>query len=264
MKKVGWLLLGLVLVASCNGLLATFYTDGDPVAPTTSVAEGCEPPLEDNCEGTRHTGWFAEYEGLELIGWNFKNSYFDYAKFSRANLTNAIFVHSRFTNVRFGEAILKNASFENAKLNGVFFGAADLQGANFSASKGVFLRFTATIKVNGANLDYADFTGATLTESMLNLCSARYANFSAAVLDKTSFLEADLSYSSFFAASLQQSDFSLSKLVGANLENSDLSGASLWGADLTDANLIGADLTGADLTGADFSGATMPDGTIHD
>ena len=94
--------------------------------------------------------------------------------------------------------------------------------------------------LSGANLRWADLSGADLSEANL-----RWADLSVADLSEANLRGADLRW-----ANLSGANLSGANLRGADLSVADLRRADLRGADLSEANLSGADLRGANPSGA--------------
>jgi hypothetical protein len=96
--------------------------------------------------------------------------------------------------------------------------------------------------LSGADLRWADLSGANLSGAYLRWAYLSGANLSGA----------DLRWADLSGANLSGADLSGANLSGANLSGAYLSGANLSGAYLRWADLSGADLSGADLSGADL------------
>jgi uncharacterized protein YjbI with pentapeptide repeats len=118
------------------------------------------------------------------------------------------------------------------------------------------------LKIDGANLEYANLTDANLCyvkATRLRVAGAKlrrtlfyYANvqrsmFSGSDARQCGFSLADLRYSFFVDVNLEGADFGETDLRYAIFKNSKRSGLSLRGADMTGARLDGADLRGIDL-----------------
>ena len=108
------------------------------------------------------------------------------------------------------------------------------------------------VRLVNANLIYADFRGAILSDADLRVSVLSRARLNRAVLEDANFREAFLDGADFRDANLTWAN-----LIGAHLEDADLSGACLRHADLTRADLSEADLSDADLTGADLTRADL-------
>ena len=98
---------------------------------------------------------------------------------------------------------------------------------------------------SGADLRWADLSGANLSEANLRWADLSWANLSRANLSR-----ADLSWANLSEANLRGANLSWANLSGANLSEADLSWANLRGANLRGANLSEANLSEANL---DFS-----------
>jgi len=118
------------------------------------------------------------------------------------------------------------------------------------------------IRVPGADLSGADFSGVKLREAQLNGSKLYGALLQDADLFKASLREAVLSKANLTAGHLRSAELQKAVLSGAVLCDADLSAATLcravlFGTDLSRADLRGADLNGADLSEADLSGANL-------
>ena len=115
----------------------------------------------------------------------------------------------------------------------------------------------------GANLSWADLTGATLYGADLSRANLSGADLTGATLSGADLSRANLSGADLTGAKLYWADLSRANLSGANLYGADLTGAKLYWADLSRANLSGADLSGADLTGATLTRADLTGARIE-
>jgi uncharacterized protein YjbI with pentapeptide repeats len=125
--------------------------------------------------------------------------------------------------------------------------AARFVGANLSGAK-VIARF---------NLD--DMRGANLSHLQ---ASADMRNQSMGLI-RADFSQANLQGANFAGASLGHAKFEFANLSGANFSGADLSDADFAGADLSDANLTGATTKGADFSGATLTGAKGLPASLH-
>jgi uncharacterized protein YjbI with pentapeptide repeats len=115
-----------------------------------------------------------------------------------------------------------------------------------------------------ANLVEAQFSGASLRESILDNANAQKADFSGASLE----------YACFDGANLREASFRGAKLQGASFKHADLSHCDFRGADLTDVDFSGANVKCANLScailnnitceGSGFSGAIFTQAQMFD
>ena len=117
---------------------------------------------------------------------------------------------------------------------------------------------TPIIKLEPANLSYADLEHADLTHANLRGVDMSHTLIHGflkeANLSNTTFREADLIKADFTRANLKEADFTKANLKEANLTNADLTNADLSGA-----ILLGLDLrTTIGLTQAQLEGSTPP------
>jgi len=122
---------------------------------------------------------------------------------------------------------------------------------------------TPIIKLEPANLSYADLEHADLTHANLRGVDMSHTLIHGflkeANLSNTTFREADLIKADFTRANLKEADFTNANLKEANLTNADLTNADLTNADLSGAILLGLDLrTTIGLTQAQLEGSTPP------
>ena len=122
---------------------------------------------------------------------------------------------------------------------------------------------TPIIKLEPANLSYADLEHADLTHANLRGVDMSHTLIHGflkeANLSNTTFREADLIKADFTRANLKEADFTKANLKEANLTNADLTNADLTNADLSGAILLGLDLrTTIGLTQAQLEGSTPP------
>ena len=128
---------------------------------------------------------------------------------------------------------------EKADLSG-----ADLRWANLSGAD-----------LREADLYRANLSGADLSGADLRVADLKGANLSGADLRWANLRSADLSGADLYRANLSGADLRGADLRSADLSGADLRGVDLRGADLRSADLRGVDLRGADLRSADLSGA---------
>lgn len=143
---------------------------------------------------------------------------------------------------------------------------------SFTVTASAYITYGSTV-VNGttydlspgANLTYANLSGAYLYSPYLLSADLSYANLSYTYLYGAKFGDVDTpegrygyyKHTNLNNVNLSYADLTNADLTYANLTNADLSGAFLFDANLSYANLVGANLSGADLSFANLTGATV-------
>ena len=145
----------------------------------------------------------------------------------RCDFTQAEFTGAGIENISLGRSVLKGVNAYELKAAGADFQHCDL--TNFRTGDG------------------ADFSGAKFQN-----VGAPASVWEGVILDRASFLDADLGRANFSGASLQESKFGR-----ANLSRARLPEANLTKAEFQRSNLFRGTLEGANLTGADFRGANL-------
>lgn len=216
-----------------------------------------------NCRGVIHK-WEVEHHGnltgIKLARARLHGADLRGAILDGANLRGAVLRHAHLHEASFVNADMRPA----AKRNTTRWTPRDLPPVCTYGCEGIDLGFTIN---NGAN-----FTGADLTNAMLNGSQNYTSNFTNAILvgadlDGADFQAANLTNANLTRVSgegltLMQANLTNANLTSADLEHARLNGADLTGANLTGADLWSADLTGAILTGVTWSQTTCPDGTV--
>jgi uncharacterized protein YjbI with pentapeptide repeats len=108
------------------------------------------------------------------------------------------------------------------------------------------------VRLTGAYLWKANFTGAHLENANFFQADLSDANLSGAFLSKSY-----LSGAEFRNTNLSEADLREANLYCANLQNADLRGTNLTGANLAKTDLSFANFTGAELEGADMKHAVL-------
>lgn len=144
-----------------------------------------------------------------LLRANLSNAQAQYADFSGANASSALFI----------AAEANQAQFQGTSLAGADFTEAQLTQANFTE----------------ARLREATLAGANLTEALLSRADLKAANLQGSTLVGANLAGADLSNSRLTQANLENAN-----LEQVNLQNADLQDTVLTGANLAGANLRGA------------------------
>ena len=127
----------------------------------------------------------------------------------------------------------------------------DLRGADLSYADMSGARLDSAM-LNNANLSHADLSGARLDRAKIKNANLTHANLSGARLDFTHLHKSNLSN-----ANLRHVVVDVSFLRNANLSHANLSNAYLNYAFMEDANLSHADLSGATITFESLNGANL-------
>jgi uncharacterized protein YjbI with pentapeptide repeats len=149
----------------------------------------------------------------------------------------------------------RDPSNAGGSFDGVAFGGADLRRADFRGASLVEAGLEFVV------LDGADFGSADLSYATVLPNSARYANFTRAILLRVTGNGANFDGAILGVSRAQGANFTGASFVGAYLADADLRGASLAFANLTDANLTGAKVADTSFVGAIWSNTICPDGT---
>lgn len=163
----------------------------------------------------------ARFSGSALPGAVFSETRFDRADFTSCDLTGARFFGARAAGARMDGAKLADANFENAVLAG-------LSARSIEAPRSSWQRAQLEGAIfEGAILDLAGFSRASLRGAVLTLARAKEARFRGADLREAKLLKADL----------MRATFERARLAGADLRGANLYQAETWQADLEGAQL---------------------------
>ncbi|MBK8257536.1 MAG: pentapeptide repeat-containing protein [Polyangiaceae bacterium] len=173
------------------------------------------------------------------------------ASFRGAKAERARFVEARLNSSCFDGARLPSADFTRAVLDKASFQGCHLQSARFYDARGV----SAVFKKGDLTDVRAD--GATLSGCSFALAKAAQSTWEGAVLDRATFLGAQLNKAGLGNVSGTATVFSGADLTSAVLDAAKLEGASFLKANLMEASLEGANLTKADLRAANLHGAAL-------
>lgn len=115
---------------------------------------------------------------------------------------------------------------------------------------------------NNSHFQYADFSGANLTDARFAGANLRMSRFLRTDLTRANFRNthsagADLSWASLHDVDLTRANFQGATLEGAHLHGAKLDSVNLQGANLRGAQLLGATLDFVDLSGADLRRAAL-------
>ena len=119
-------------------------------------------------------------------------------------------------------------------------------------------------KLDGGQLQFADFFGAELFAASLQSAVLTNASFAAADIRNANFSNANLTNAIFFAANALSAKFDSSFMNGVDASFADFEAASLFDVNLTGANFSSAVLTGADFRFATFKQMTLDANTVMD
>lgn len=175
-------------------------------------------------------------DGLQMSGWDFSGAELTDASFKDAVLDGADFSEVQAARADFRGASLGDTRFEGAQLDDVKFNTAKISGASFKQASGKKVRFF----------------GAVIKVSFFTECHFDQAQFTRAVLLKSSF---------------NQSQFNGAKLTHCVINDCDFGGANLLGADFSasiahrsafnQANFAGNVFNGCDFLGSTFISAQI-------
>ena len=250
----------------------------------------------------------------DLRGFNLTGANLSYANLTGTNLKDAVLTDANFTDATLTNANLENATLKNtvisgASVEGIILTRVDLSSADISGIESfnkanlqrvVFppeaqlsgVTFIDTdlshASVIGANLEFADFTRATLyrtglTRANLKEATFRQASVNGAKLDGANlqranlasadfseiyfdinpdFRNADLRNANFYKATLNGVDFSGARMEEAKLDRAEVQGAIFVNVVLNEAEMKEADMQGARFDGADVSDANFNESNL--
>jgi len=208
---------------------------------------------------------------------------FDAQNMSHSNLKNAKIIGSELTNVSLDRSDMDGIEITSSTVNGCAHNAlmrnarikdSDLCRLELYGASAAGALFEDT-RLNSANLDNCDFSGAVFRRCCLD--SACAGGTGRARLVDAEFIDCDLRNVRFQATNLTRAQFAGSNLTDINLNRTLLDFADFSGCDMTGAhikesfarnvNFRAAVLTGADLqcamfTGANFTGANLDDANL--
>ncbi len=122
----------------------------------------------------------------------------------------------------------------------------------------------SNVKLDGGQLQFADFFGAELFAASLQSAILTNASFNAADVRHANFSSANLAGADFFAVDAFQATFDSSTMTGVDASFGDFEGASLFNVDFTGADFSSAVLTGASLDFARFNQMTLNADSVMD
>lgn len=195
-----------------------------------------------------------DFSGLDLSGLNFK----------RANLTKADLFGADLTDASLNGVDLSGAKLDRATIVRTNFSGANLEGATMLVPA-AFLRADkagqeapkfgqaklSRFRAIG-NFRQIDFRGADLKGADFSPLSKHFSNDAYPASRRTAFRSCDFSDGTLTGAIFRHAILEFSTFV-----NADLSGADLTDADLTKVNLTNANLEGANVTDANFDSADL-------
>ncbi|MDR1578404.1 MAG: pentapeptide repeat-containing protein [Deltaproteobacteria bacterium] len=179
-----------------------------------------------------------------------------------SNLAGANLAEASFRSLDWTGYDLTGAKLDGADLRGVNLTSADLRGASLAKTsfgdcdlkrvKGQNIQAPGLRVMSCRTLEGADFSGADLTDLLLNQTPAAGAVFRSVSANRANFGAASLTGSDWSGASLKEAvlfrcDLRQAKVKGANLFKASLGGADLRGTDLGGSSLYAADLHRAQL-----------------
>jgi uncharacterized protein YjbI with pentapeptide repeats len=234
----------------------------------------------------------ADLAGIDLGGADLREVQLEHANLCNARLAGANLAKAVLTGACLDGADLHAACLDGANLCGSWARAADFRGASLRAARAIDAQWQSA-QLQGATLDdmlalRIDLTAACLDDvncARTVLAEARaagsqwrnarwqqtvaggaqfaQADFSAATLERSVLLDAQLQKSNWHAARLAgvyaggKADWSGASLAGASLRRCGLHGASLRGADLSGGQFAQCDFGEADLSDARLEDARL-------
>lgn len=201
----------------------------------------------------------------------------DGAHLERVDLSNVGLAGTATQHASFVKANLQRAELGKAKLEAADFTNADLRGANLASASGTATFTSATAGVLPAKIGDNDtglaiptsFTSALLGGSHFERAQLQYAGFKQATLTDVHFDGAILDFANFGGASFHRS----AGIANRTLANAASAHGTTWdGADLRETSLAGLDLSslastrstliGAWLCGADLRATKLNDADL--
>ncbi|WDD91933.1 DUF2169 domain-containing protein [Burkholderia sp. FERM BP-3421] len=186
--------------------------------------------------------------GARLADTRFQSCAFLRVDFSRAHLSNLVFIEQPFDTVDFSEATISKLLLMQCPLTVLRFSGAQIDGLGVSGARG-----PGPLHFDRARVSHACFVESSGLAGV---------DFSAAIVRESNFRGADLQAADFSDAWLDDCDFTGARLPRARLRGAKIDGggfarADLAGADLRDADLLGGFLRGARLDRADLRRANL-------
>lgn len=194
------------------------------------------------------------FSGLDLSGLNFKKAKLSKADLFGADLTDASLSGVDLSGAKLDRATIVRTDFSGANLDGatMLVPAAFLRADKAGQEAPKF----GMAKLSGfraiGNFRQIDFHGADLNGADFSPLSKHFSNDAYPASRRTAFRSCN-----FTDSKLQRAIFRHAILEFSSFVNADLSGADLTDADLTKANLTGANLDGANVSGANFDSADL-------
>lgn len=185
-------------------------------------------------EGEKLNLFAKALNGLDLSGLDLRRTNLQAARLNGTNLSGANLEGVVLDQAWLLNSDLSNANLKNSSLFGTQFKGAKLHNADLSKAR-IAADFTA-IRANNAIFDGADLSADEENQSMGLMRGA----FKSAVLDGSSFKNANLKRVLMEYTSAKNVDF----------ENAQFNESELGGTDFTGANVAGADFNGADVNSA--------------
>jgi len=211
-----------------------------------------------NFSGSATVAEYADFSGAKLTQALFMGANFTRADFTKADLTSASAQNTNFKESIFNRAILvefnamnaecSNTSFISADCNQASFQRVNFQGANLSnanlSSAMLYGNCFSDVDFTGANIPNVNFISCTVNENtVFNHANMKKCNFSQMNLRNISMCYANLTEALFDGADMSFGDFSYANFTKASLKGT----VQLVGASLANSILQEADFTNAQL-----------------
>jgi uncharacterized protein YjbI with pentapeptide repeats len=199
--------------------------------------------------------------GAKCVGAKLRGRVKHHGDLRKANLRRADLRHADLRGANLAGADLRSANLKHADLRG-----ANLKGARFhytppvhgtQAKRGNANNPPCGHECPGADLKYANLTGA-----LLHWANLAGANLAGANLAHAQLENSDMSNAILAAANLSYATMMHVNLQKANASYANLEQANLWYANLTGANLTGAQGPPTVVADVTWSTTTCPDGTV--
>jgi uncharacterized protein YjbI with pentapeptide repeats len=160
-----------------------------------------------------------------------------------ASTSNEIAKHAVHVMRRRGWLQGTNSLLQRVNLQGANLEYADLSGANMQGSK-----------LTGANLQHALLLGANIQDAELSRAKLQHAELAFANLQRSSALDSD-----FRDANLRGTDLRYSKISSSDFRNANFANANLENADMRYTDMRNAKLASASLHNTDISRSNLED-----
>jgi uncharacterized protein YjbI with pentapeptide repeats len=210
--------------------------------------------------------------GANLSGVDLSEANLSYSNLSASFLDNANFSEAILTQANLSYSEIREANLNRANLSEAILTQANLAGANLSGAN-LSEAILTQANLAGANLSGANLSRANLSRASLTDVDISGANRNDIYLTELSDYGLELSGTNFTGANLSNVVLDNANIKYANLSGFDLNEANLTDADLSYSDLCETNLSGAKLirtqalrtnfTAANFTGACLEDWNIN-